>query len=183
MTIEEVGPDILVVRGLLPEGLTEAADACYLQLSEQFDDHSIASNSHYADPKHRPAILHVPPGEVRQGLTQAMERLCGLMMAHYGFLGVDSCTVFRFNRYDAGRGYRQHVDRSTMDSDKRLREISVVMGVNGDYEGGLVCFPRQKVKVRLGRGDVLAFPSCYTHPHEVEAVASGQRRTIVTWMK
>jgi hypothetical protein len=59
---------------------------------------------------------------------------------------------------------------------------SGVLYLNDDYEGGHLLFHRQEVKITLGHGDVIVFPSGYTHPHEVTPVTKGTRKTIVTWL-
>lgn len=52
--------------------------------------------------------------------------------------------------------------------------------VNSDsYSGGSLCFPRQGVKKKLNRGDVVVFPGGLTHLHYTENIEEGERIVLV----
>lgn len=57
--------------------------------------------------------------------------------------------------------------------------LTMVCCLNGDYEGGELVFPRQKVGVRLKRGDIIIFPGGLSHPHYADKVTSGHRIVLV----
>ena len=79
---------------------------------------------------------------------------------------------------------RLHID-SVLDPHHvgRARTLSMIIALNGDYEGGVFNFPLQNYKVKLEQGDAIIFPSSYTHPHEVSSPENGTLRyTINTWM-
>ena len=44
-------------------------------------------------------------------------------------------------------------------------------------------FRRQNVTIKPEAGDLLLFPSCYTHPHQALPVKSGIKYSIVTWCR
>lgn len=88
---------------------------------------------------------------------------------------------YRFNRYAVGHGYRQHVDQSYKKPEFRRRICSLVINLNNNYKGGCLYFPRQEVEIQLGEGDVLFFPAFFTHPHGVQPVESGVRKSVVLW--
>ena len=43
--------------------------------------------------------------------------------------------------------------------------LSVIICLNDDYEGGEICFPVQDRIIKMKKGDILAFPPYWTHPH------------------
>lgn len=47
------------------------------------------------------------------------------------------------------------------------------------FDGGRLCFPRQKVNVKLDLGDLVIFPGGLTHPHYTETVTRGIRMNLV----
>jgi len=84
---------------------------------------------------------------------------------------------------------RKHADGMYGSSDKSfvnihsLRSISIIIALNSDYEGGILFFPRQKYSVKLKKGQMLAFPPYWTHPHYTNDLKNGTYRyTINTWL-
>ena len=66
---------------------------------------------------------------------------------------------------------------------KKVRNMSVIIALNDDYEGGEFYFPKQDFRVKLKKGDIICFPPYYTHPHMVEAPLNRTYRyTINTWL-
>jgi hypothetical protein len=48
-----------------------------------------------------------------------------------------------------------------------------------DYEGGELCFPRQSIKHKLNKGDMIVFPGGLTHMHYTENISQGERIVLV----
>jgi predicted 2-oxoglutarate/Fe(II)-dependent dioxygenase YbiX len=64
-----------------------------------------------------------------------------------------------------------------------LRTLTVIIALNSDYDGGEFIFPAQDIKVKLKRGQAIAFPPYWTHPHLVTSPENGTfRYTINTWI-
>jgi hypothetical protein len=64
-----------------------------------------------------------------------------------------------------------------------IRNMSVIVALNDDYEDGEFYFPFQDKKIRLKKYQAIAFPPYWTHPHEVSAPKEGTYRyTINTWL-
>jgi len=57
--------------------------------------------------------------------------------------------------------------------------LSLIIGLNDDYDGGVFCFPNQGLKINLKKGEALLFPPYWTHPHSVTSVSEGQARYTV----
>ena len=64
-----------------------------------------------------------------------------------------------------------------------LRNMSVIIALNSDYEGGEFCFPEQNTSIKLKKGQALTFPPYWTHPHYTNDLKNGTfRYTITTWL-
>ena len=78
------------------------------------------------------------------------------------------------------------LDYNTDDSNvstKRLRNLSVIIALNGDYDNGEFYFPSQDKLIKLKKGQIIAFPPYWTHPHTVFTPTNGTYRyTINTWL-
>jgi len=66
---------------------------------------------------------------------------------------------------------------------QKIRNMAVIMALNGDYEGGEFYFPVQNYKIKLNKGDIIAFPPYWTHPYMVNSPSNGTYRyTVNTWL-
>jgi predicted 2-oxoglutarate/Fe(II)-dependent dioxygenase YbiX len=64
-----------------------------------------------------------------------------------------------------------------------MRELTLIIGLNDDYEGGELHFPKQKITTKLKRGQAIAFPPYWTHPHYTNDLSNNTTRyTITTWL-
>ena len=64
-----------------------------------------------------------------------------------------------------------------------IRTLSIILILNDDYEGCLFEFPRQNISLSLKKGQIIAFPPYWTHPHRVtEPLNNTYRYTINTWL-
>jgi hypothetical protein len=65
----------------------------------------------------------------------------------------------------------------------KIRNISVIVCLNEHYEGGEFYFPRQDRKIKLKKGNIMAFPPYWTHPHMTYPLLNNTYRyTINTWL-
>lgn len=66
---------------------------------------------------------------------------------------------------------------------KKIRNMSVIICLNDNYDGGEFYFPSQDFKIKLKKGQIIAFPPYWTHPHMVaEPINNTYRYTINTWL-
>jgi len=92
-------------------------------------------------------------------------------------------SVLRFNRYKPGQIMRQHHDHihSIFDGNvKGLPAVSFILNFNNDYEGADLFFWEDTV-VKLGKGDIVMFPSNWLFPHGVTEATKGKRYSAVCW--
>lgn len=65
---------------------------------------------------------------------------------------------------------------------KMIRNATIIIALNDDYDGGLYNFPYYGVSLRLKKGSVLIFPPFWTHEHEAtELMNNTTKYTITTW--
>lgn len=65
----------------------------------------------------------------------------------------------------------------------QIRNMSIIIALNDDYENGEFYFPRQNFKKKLKKGEIIIFPPYWTHPHFVtEPTNNTYRYTINTWL-
>ncbi|HWB33951.1 MAG TPA: 2OG-Fe(II) oxygenase [Candidatus Paceibacterota bacterium] len=96
----------------------------------------------------------------------------------------------QFLIYHPGGHYRPHIDGEALfnDGSGKLswrrnvdRDISLVVYLNQDFEGGDIVFPKQAITIKPRAGMLLAFPSSHHFLHGVNPVLSGTRYAIVNW--
>jgi hypothetical protein len=79
--------------------------------------------------------------------------------------------LFAYDETKMARGIKDiHFDFSN---------LTFVGCLNDGWEGGDLVFPRQNLRVKLKKGDIIIFPAGLTHPHYVDVVTSGHRIVIV----
>lgn len=66
---------------------------------------------------------------------------------------------------------------------KSMRNMSVIICLNEDYDGGEFMFPKQDRKIKLKKGNIIAFPPYWTHLHMTYPLLNNTYRyTINTWL-
>lgn len=109
---------------------------------------------------------------------------------HYGFKINDS-EIPQLLVYGQGGHYNAHVDGvskwknpdgSIIWKKSADRDLSTVIFLNDDFEGGEFVFPDLRIRIRPEPGLLIAFPSSEYYLHKVEPVISGTRYAMVNWM-
>lgn len=63
-----------------------------------------------------------------------------------------------------------------------VAQVSASIKLNDDYEGAALEFPRQDFdNSRVPVGDVIAWPSLVTHPHQSARLTSGVKYSLTIW--
>jgi len=89
----------------------------------------------------------------------------------------------RFNRYEKGQIMRCHIDHIKSlwpGGDNGIPVLSMIINLNDNYEGGDLVF-WDDYSPKLGKGDIIAWPSLFLYPHRVDEVTSGKRYSAVLW--
>jgi hypothetical protein len=106
------------------------------------------------------------------------------MFQYYPVPGGYGTTSYRESiqvlEYNQNQEYKFHHDTSNDPNSKEYhRQISVVLYLNDNFEGGGTEFIHQTYKPSPGYG--LIFPSNWSFPHSGQKVLSGKKRVAVTW--
>jgi len=81
-----------------------------------------------------------------------------------------------------GPGFKMNNGNMTIPI-KYIRGLSLIIALNGDYDGGEIVFPCQNFKTKLKQGQAIVFPPYWTHPHYTEDLKNNTfRYTINTWI-
>jgi len=92
--------------------------------------------------------------------------------------------------YEIGGHYCPHIDgeslwvspKNEMIWKKSVdRDLSIVIFLNDNFEGGDFVFPDLKIRIRPEPGMLVCFPSNHHYMHGVEPVTKGNRYSIVCW--
>ena len=109
----------------------------------------------------------------------------------YGIEVWDS-EVPQFLKYNVGGHYKPHIDGRSIwiapNGDKIWRkstdrDLSMVLFLNDDFEGGEFLFPDLHIQVKPKPGLLVCFPSDQNYLHGVAPVTKGTRYSIVTWAR
>lgn len=85
-------------------------------------------------------------------------------------------------RYEPGESFGLHVDTGGGRHTSQ-RQLSALVYLNDDYEGGETSFPVQGVKLKPPAGSVALFPPFWTHPHEALPPTSGTKYVVAGWLR
>ena len=92
----------------------------------------------------------------------------------------------QFLYYNVGGKYDVHNDSEDFVNGKLTRvcerDITVLIYLNEDYEGGELEFPDWGISMKPKAGTLIAFPSYIDFSHRVHPVTKGKRFSLVTWI-
>ena len=100
--------------------------------------------------------------------------------AYNPHLKITDDSGYELLRYQEGQHFGLHTD-AILGRNEGFRQLSGLIFLNDNYEGGETSFPRQGFKFKGEAGDVLLFPSNFCYPHESLPVTCGTKYAIVTW--
>lgn len=78
-------------------------------------------------------------------------------------------------RYKVGQFFAEHVDKT----EEFPRQISAVLYLNNDYEGGTITFTKLNKTFKPKANELLIFPSTEEFIHSADPVTSGEKYVIV----
>lgn len=114
-------------------------------------------------------------------LPQVAHQCAMVYKALNKFTTFSADTNYQLLRYKPGQHFHEHVDHIVGHPSWGRRQLSFLLYLNDDYEGGELWFPRQKLRLKPKAGDAVLFPSHYTHPHASLDVSRGVKYSVVTW--
>lgn len=90
-------------------------------------------------------------------------------------------------RYKVGGKYHEHADSESFDPERGLfyrvadRDVSLLIYLNDDFEGGELSFKRLNYTYRPKTGDLVLFPSSNLYMHQAEIITKGSKFALVSW--
>lgn len=85
-------------------------------------------------------------------------------------------------RYKKGQHYGFHTDQHPSSDVYSKRQVSIIIYLNDNFEGGETCFKHQNFKIKPVANSALVFPSGFCYPHASLPVEDGIKYCIVTWL-
>jgi len=90
-------------------------------------------------------------------------------------------------RYHANGFYNSHSDAENMNLEKKTwskvidRDLSLLIYLNDDFEGGNLLFDKFNYTIRPKAGTAVLFPSDHRYLHTAQTVHKGIRQALVSW--
>lgn len=116
--------------------------------------------------------------------VEALVRRCEELVEHHYSVECNTHSI-NFLHYPDGTHYWPHIDgqyieESTAHRSSVNRDLTCVVYLNDDYQGGEVYFPFFDIEKRPNAGDILMYPGSWQYLHGVKKV-EGVRYAIVIW--
>lgn len=133
---------------------------------------------------------HVEMGPIQPKIIDLFKNTVKEVINPFYGIEISQSEMPQILSYGLGGHYKPHIDSESLwqTPDGELiwkksidRDLSIVMYLNDDYEGGDFVFPDLKIRVRPEPGMMICFPSNHHYKHGVEPVTKGQRYSIVCW--
>jgi len=198
MTVENPLSHILIREGILNEfALKEMRE--HIERSEATDlsvFDPIKSNetgeTHWRTDKNIRDTQIVEMGPLFPKIQDLMKNIVEHVINPFYEIQINESEVPQILSYGIGGHYQPHIDGESLwqTPDGQLiwkkstnRDISMVLYLNDDFEGGDFVFPDHNVRVRPKPGMLVCFPSNHHYKHGVEPVTRGKRYSMVCWMQ
>jgi len=110
-------------------------------------------------------------------VLETVKKIADLYSDKYHRFGANGVLPSQLRKITGNTKY--HIDG--IDS-KYRRNVSIIIGLNSDYEEGEFHFPYQDFSTTVKRGEAIVFPVYFMYPHFVDAPI-GNRYTINTWLR
>ena len=129
----------------------------------------------------------VPMAELESEIQRSLLAACrDLIAPHYG-RELEWMSYPGVLKYRAGGEYKAHADSEHWDVAAQRwirsmdRDYSMLLYINGDFEGGGLYFRNFDVRLAPAPGMLVVFPSDHRYVHTAEPVTRGERYAIVCW--
>ena len=128
-------------------------------------------------PGHEVSLAVISPklyAAVEMDLGERLWPVLQTVWPYIDFYGLRDAFVIKY-AMGAQEHLRMHHD---------VAQVSASIKLNNDYEGGELHFPRQEVTNQsLQVGELVAWPSLVTHPHETLPLRSGTKYALTIWFE
>ena len=126
------------------------------------------------------------PSDIKQNTTQSIRDLYTNKLIHTYNQDIKHIEPPQFLYYKVGGKYDVHNDSENWVNGKLERtcerDVTILIYLNDDYEGGELEFPSWGCTFRPKAGTLIAFPSYIDFSHRVHPVTKGNRYALVSWI-
>ena len=131
-------------------------------------------------------------GELYPKIEDLFKNIVKYIINPYYNVEVRDSEIPQFLKYSVGGHYKPHIDGRSLwvapNGDKIWRkstdrDLSIVLFLNDDFEGGEFLFPNFHIQIKPEPGLLVCFPSDHNYIHGVAPVKSGTRYSIVSWAR
>lgn len=127
------------------------------------------------------------PPDIIQNTTNAIQNLYNNQLINTYKQSIKNIESPQLLYYSLGGKYDEHNDSEDFVHGqlKRVceRDVTILIYLNEDYEGGELEFNNFGISIKPKARTLIAFPSYIEYTHQVHPVTSGERYTIVSWIK
>lgn len=127
------------------------------------------------------------PSDIITNVSYAIENLYNNRLKYTFEKPIQSIESPQLLYYIKGGMYTAHNDSEDFVNGKLKqvaeRDVTILLYLNDDYEGGELEFVNLGLKIKPKAKTLIAFPSYIEYTHRVHPVISGERYTIVSWIK
>jgi predicted 2-oxoglutarate/Fe(II)-dependent dioxygenase YbiX len=120
-------------------------------------------------------------GPWEAGVRDCLHAAANAYAAAVEHLTLRSDLGYQVLRYGVGEEFREHVDEFPGPSVYGQRQLTALLYLNDDFEGGELTLPQQGLEYNPRAGSLLLFPSGFCFPHSSRPVRRGTKYSCVTW--
>jgi predicted 2-oxoglutarate/Fe(II)-dependent dioxygenase YbiX len=132
----------------------------------------------------------VETGPIREAILDLMRQAVREQLNPFFNVKIKDSEMPQVLVYHPGGHYKPHIDGEALfdDGSGQLRwrrnverDISLIIYLNQDFEGGELVFPKLAITIKPRQGMLLGFPSNHHFLHGVNPTTKGTRYAIVNW--
>jgi hypothetical protein len=91
-------------------------------------------------------------------------------------------TILHIDKICDNSNSQIHFIKYNNNQNKLVRNAHISFALNSDFDGGIYNFPYFEVSVKLNKGDVIIFPSYWTHEYNESYIELQKYKyTLSTW--
>jgi len=114
--------------------------------------------------------------DIDNDIFKYITRACSEFCNTFPHFQISEDSGYQVLRYKPGGKYDDHTDQHQQYN----REVTIILNLNDDYEGGNLCHIKDNHMIKMSKGDIIIFPANFMYPHRITPITSGVRYSIVT---
>jgi hypothetical protein len=123
-------------------------------------------------------IRHAYVGRIDDEFANLLKEKVDPVVMQYSLdnnIPVSNLEGYHVVRYEKGQYFKEHTDQT----DEFPRQISIVLYINDDYEGGTITFTKIGVPIKPDASSLFVFPSTSEFSHSADPIISGTKYIVV----